>query len=385
MSERLRIAVIAGDGIGPEIVPPACRVVEAAAARHGASLDFTDYDWGSDHYRRTGRMMPIDGLQRLRGHDAIFFGAVGDPEIPDVETLWGLLIPMRRGFEQYVNLRPARSTPGVPTPLADRDPIDLVIVRENVEGEYSEVGGLEHEGSADEAATQVARFSRRGTARVARYAAELARTRTGRLVSATKSNGIIHSMPFWDRVVAETVAEVPGVTLRSVLVDALSAEVVSRPGQLDVIVASNLFGDILSDLAAACVGSLGLAASANLNPERAYPSLFEPVHGSAPDIAGLGIANPLAQIRSGAMMLAHLGLPEAAAEIDAAVDAVLADGPRSRDLGGSASTEEVAAAVLNAVGRGPSSRLGTGQTVDPAATRRPSSATGASSGRSSSA
>ena len=325
-------------------------------------------------------MMPADGLDTLAGHDAIFFGAVGDPEISDVETLWGLLIPMRRRFDQYVNLRPARTRPGVITPLADATGIDLVIVRENTEGEYSDEGEV-----TDDHATQVARFSRAGTARVARYAAQLAARRSGRLVSCTKSNGIIHTMPFWDRVVAEAVAEVDGVQLRSVLVDALSAELVLRPRGLDVIVASNLFGDILSDLAAACVGSLGLAASANLNPERVHPSTFEPVHGSAPDIAGMGIANPLAQIRSGAMMLAHLGLPEAAGEIDAAVDAVLADGPRSRDLGGSASTEEVATAVLRAVGGGSSASPGTGQTVDPAATRRPSSATGASSGRSSSA
>jgi tartrate dehydrogenase/decarboxylase/D-malate dehydrogenase len=255
-----------------------------------------------------------------------------------------LLIPMRRRFDQYVNLRPARALPGVPSPLADGAGIDLVIVRENTEGEYSDEGEV-----SDEVATQVARFTRAGTARVARYAAELARRRRGRLVSCTKSNGIIHTMPFWDRVVAETVAEVGGVELRSVLVDALSAELVLRPRELDVIVASNLFGDILSDLAAACVGSLGLAASANLNPERDHPSTFEPVHGSAPDIAGRGIANPLAQISSGALMLDHLGLPAAAAAIDAGVAAVLADGPRTPDLRGTASTAEVAAAVTAAL------------------------------------
>jgi tartrate dehydrogenase/decarboxylase / D-malate dehydrogenase len=347
----LRIAAIPGDGIGPEIVPAAIEVVDAAARRHGASIAWTEYDWGSDHYRRTGAMMPADGLEILRGHDAIFFGAVGDPEIPDVETLWGLLIPIRRGFHQYVNLRPARTVPGVPTPLADGAGIDLMIVRENVEGEYSEVGGVTGTGTEEEAATQVARFSRLGVARVAGYAAELAQRRRGELVSATKSNGIIHTMPFWDRVVAETAAGYPGVKLRSVLVDALSAELVRRPQSFDVIVASNLFGDILSDLTAALVGSLGLAASANLNPEREHPSLFEPVHGSAPDIAGTGTANPLAQISSGAMMLDHLGLSDAAADIDAAVDAVLAQGPRSRDLGGTASTTQVAAAVLDVVSR----------------------------------
>jgi tartrate dehydrogenase/decarboxylase/D-malate dehydrogenase len=347
----LRVAAIPGDGIGPEIVPVAIEVVDAAAGRHGATIQWTEYDWGSDRYRREGAMMPADGLEILGGHDAIFFGAVGDPGISDVETLWGLLIPIRRGFHQYVNLRPARSVPGVPTPLGDGAGIDLMIVRENVEGEYSEVGGVTGAGTEQEVATQVASFSRLGVTRVARYAAELAQSRRGELVSATKSNGIIHTMPFWDQVVSETVAGYPGVTLRSVLIDALVAELVRRPQGFDVIVASNLFGDILSDLTAALVGSLGLAASANLNPEREHPSLFEPVHGSAPDIAGTGTANPLAQISSGAMMLAHLGLGEAAAEIDAAVDVVLTQGPRSRDLGGTASTAEVAAAVLDAVRR----------------------------------
>jgi tartrate dehydrogenase/decarboxylase / D-malate dehydrogenase len=345
MSRPLRIAAIPGDGIGAEIVPVAITVVDRAATLAGASVEWSDHDWGSEHFRRTGRMMPADGLETIADRDAIFFGAVGDPEIPDVETLWGLLIPMRRTFDQYVNLRPARSFPGVPVPLADGDGIDLVIVRENTEGEYSNEGGDD-----GETATQVARFTRRGVARVARYAARLAQERSGRLVSCTKSNGIIHTMPFWDRVVAETVAEVPGVELRSVLVDALSAELVLRPRALDVIVASNLFGDILSDLAAACVGSLGLAASANLNPERAHPSTFEPVHGSAPDIAGRGVANPLAQIASGAMMLRHLELGDAAGAIDRAIEAVLRDGPRTPDLGGTASTAEVGAAVLAALG-----------------------------------
>jgi tartrate dehydrogenase/decarboxylase / D-malate dehydrogenase len=344
MNRPLSIAAIPGDGIGLEILPVAMEVVDRAAARAGAEIHWADYDWGSERYRRTGRMMPVDGLDSIADHDAIFFGAVGDPEISDVETLWGLLIPMRRTFDQYINLRPARSFPGVPSPLAEGEGIDLVIVRENTEGEYS------REGSDDgEQATQVARFTRHGVARVARYAAGLARERSGRLVSCTKSNGIIHTMPFWDRVVAETVAAIPGVQLRNVLVDALSAELVLRPRSLDVIVASNLFGDILSDLAAACVGSLGLAASANLNPERAHPSTFEPVHGSAPDIAGRGVANPLAQISCGAMMLRHLELPGAAAAIDAAIEIVLREGPRTRDLGGSASTAEVGAAVLAAL------------------------------------
>jgi tartrate dehydrogenase/decarboxylase/D-malate dehydrogenase len=361
MNTHLRVAAIPGDGIGPEIVPAAIEIVDAAASRHGAALAWTELDWGSDRYRRDGGMMPGDGLAQLSEHDAIFFGAVGDPEIPDVTTLWGLLIPIRRGFHQYVNVRPARSVPGVRSPLADADGIDMVIVRENVEGEYSEIGGITGEGTDEEAATQVARFSRRGVARVTRFAAELARQRRGRLTSVTKSNGIIHTMPYWDRVVGETVRDFPDVKLRSVLVDALSAEIVLRPRELDVIVASNLFGDILSDLAAACVGSLGLAASANLNPEREYPSLFEPVHGSAPDIAGRGIANPLAQISSGAMMLDHLGLPDAAREIDAAVDTVLSEGPRSRDLSGTATTREVAAAVLDALTAKSSIRVNAGK------------------------
>ncbi|HET9124856.1 MAG TPA: isocitrate/isopropylmalate dehydrogenase family protein [Solirubrobacteraceae bacterium] len=345
MSPTLDIATIPGDGIGPEIVPVATEVLDRAAEHAGARIRWTEYDWGSEHFRRTGRMMPAGGLDALARHDAVFFGAVGDPEIPDVETLWGLLIPMRRTFDQYVNLRPARSFPGVPSPLAQPEGIDLVIVRENTEGEYSDQGGDD-----GELATQVARFTRAGVARVARYAAQLASERSGRLVSCTKSNGIIHTMPFWDRVVAETVAGFPGVQLRPVLVDALSAELVLRPQSFDVIVASNLFGDILSDLAAACVGSLGLAASANLNPERRHPSTFEPVHGSAPDIAGRGIANPLAQISCGAMMLRHLQLDEAANAIDAAVEVVLRHGPRTADLGGTASTSEVGGAVLAALG-----------------------------------
>ncbi len=345
----LRIAAIPGDGIGREIVPAAIPVLDAAAGRHGATLDWTEYGWGSDHYRASGRMMPADGLDALAAHDAIFFGAVGDLDISDVETLWGLLIPMRRAFDQYVNLRPARTVPGVPSPLAAPEGIDIVIVRENTEGEYSDEGGVTGAGTPEAEATQVARFSERGVARVARYAAELARGRSGRLVSCTKSNGIRHTMPFWDAVVRDTVAEVEGVALRSVLVDALAAELVLRPRELDVIVASNLFGDILSDLSAACVGSLGLAASGNLNPEREHPSTFEPVHGSAPDIAGRGIANPLAQISSGAMMLEHLGLAAAAADVEHAVQAVLREGPRTRDLGGTASTAEVAAAVLDAL------------------------------------
>lgn len=339
------IAVIAGDGIGKEVMPPAIRVLEACGNRYGFELAFEGYDWGSELYRRTGKMMPANGLDHLRSCDAILFGAVGAPDIPDAITLWGLLLPMRREFDQYVNLRPVRHVPGVPSPLASPEGIDIVIVRENVEGEYSTVGHRCGDGE-EERAVQEAIFTRRGISRVAAFAARLAASRSGNLTSATKSNGIKYTMPFWDEVVAETVAEFPGVRLRSMLIDALSAAVVKSPRSFDVIVGSNLFGDILSDLVAACVGSMGLAASANLNPERVFPSLFEPVHGSAPDIAGQGIANPIAQIYAAAMMLEHLGETAAAADVVAAADSVLAQGPLTPDLGGSARTDEVGDAVL---------------------------------------
>jgi tartrate dehydrogenase/decarboxylase/D-malate dehydrogenase len=340
------IAVIAGDGIGTEIMPPAMAAVDACAGRYAFGVDWQDHDWNSQRYRETGRMMPEDGIARLEGHDAILFGAVGAPDIPDTTTLWGLLIPIRREFDQYVNLRPVRHIASVPTPLADPSGIDIVIVRENVEGEYSNIGHRGEE-NGDEYVVQESRFTRHGTARVAAYAAELARSRSGRLTSATKSNGILHTMPFWDEVVADTVAGYEGVELRSVLIDALAAEIVRAPQRFDVIVASNLFGDILSDLTAACVGSLGLAASGNLNPEREHPSMFEPVHGSAPDIAGRGIANPMAQVYAAAMMLDHLGQSAAAADLTAAVDATLLDGPRTPDLGGEATTAEVGTAIID--------------------------------------
>lgn len=346
---RHSVAVVAGDGIGPEVVPVAVAAVDAVATRHQFTVQWTEYPWGSDHYRRHGQMMPADGLARLAQHDAIFLGAVGSPGIPDTVTLWGLLIPIRRTFQQYINLRPVRHVPGVPSPLAQPQGIDLVIVRENSEGEYSEVGGRFAQGTPGEAAVQEAIFSRVGIARVAGYAAGLASRRRGLLTSATKSNGIVHTMPFWDEVVAEASAAYPSVRLRSMLVDALAATLVSRPQQFDVIVASNLLGDILSDLAAACAGSIGLAASGNLNPERDHPSMFEPVHGSAPDIAGRGIANPLGQVAAAALMLEHLGEPDAAAELSAAVDTVLRDGPRTADLGGRASTREVGDALLEVI------------------------------------
>jgi tartrate dehydrogenase/decarboxylase / D-malate dehydrogenase len=339
------VAVIAGDGIGQEVMPPAVEAVDACGLRFGFTVEWAYYDWGSARYRSSGRLMPEDGIERLRSHEAILFGAVGTPDIPDTTTLWGLLIPIRRRFDQYVNLRPVRHIAGMPSPLSDPDGIDIVVVRENVEGEYSDVGGRQGTGD-DEYAIQESRFTRRGTRRIAAYAAELARTRSGRLTSATKSNGILHTMPFWDEQVASVVAGYPDVRLRPVLIDALAAQIVRRPQEFDVIVASNLFGDILSDLTAAVVGSLGVAASANLNPDRVFPSLFEPVHGSAPDIAGTGVANPIAAIYAAAMMLDHLGEAEAAAGLVAAADAVLRDGPRTPDLGGTAGTHEVAGAVL---------------------------------------
>ncbi|GGK81597.1 tartrate dehydrogenase [Mangrovihabitans endophyticus] len=349
MSAR-RIAVIAGDGIGPEVVPAAIGCLDAVAAAHGFSLDWTELPWGSAYYRAHGRMMPLDGLDTLAGHDAVFLGAVGDPGIPDVETLWGLLIPIRRRFDQYVNLRPVRRLPGVRSPLAGTEPIDLVIVRENTEGEYSEVGGRVYRGRPEELAVQEAVFTRHGVTRVAAYAAEVAAGRRGELTSATKSNGIVHTMPFWDEVVRDTVAGAGGVRLRSELIDALAASLVLHPERYDVIVASNLFGDILSDLAGAVTGSIGCAPSANLNPPGRHPSMFEPVHGSAPDIAGQGVANPIGQIWSGALMFDALGEPAAARHLVAAFEAALDGGVRTRDVGGTATTTEMADAVRAHIG-----------------------------------
>ncbi|GGB33910.1 tartrate dehydrogenase [Flexivirga endophytica] len=346
MGASYTVDVIPGDGIGQEVTPAATACVDALAERHDFTIEWRDRDWGSDHYRSTGRMLPVDGLEQMADADAILLGAVGDVDIPDDVTLWGLLIPIRREFDQYINLRPSRTLPGVPSPLAGDKKLDVVVVRENVEGEYSEIGGRFRRGQPDELALQEAIFTRKGVSRVTRFAAQLATERSGRLVSATKSNGIIHTMPFWDEVARETVAEFPGVTLEKVLVDALAARVVLAPDSLDVVVASNLFGDILSDLAAAVAGSLGVAPSANLNPEREHPSLFEPVHGSAPDIAGKGVANPVAAIWAGGMMLRHLGQPEAADTLEAAFGAVLAEGTRTRDLGGTASTTDFTDAVL---------------------------------------
>lgn len=349
MSRAYTVDVIAGDGIGQEVVPAAIRCVDRVADLHGLTITWRHRDWGSDHYRRHGAMMPADGLDQLASGDAILLGAVGDPAIDDTVTLWGLLIPIRRAFHQYVNLRPVKALPGVPSPIGAAG-LDVLVVRENVEGEYSEIGGRFGRGTLEEMAIQETVFTRRGIQRVAGYAADLAAARGGVLVSATKSNGIIHTMPFWDEVVAE-VATARGVSVDKVLIDALAARFVLRPASLDVVVASNLFGDILSDLAAAIAGSLGIAPSANLNPERDHPSLFEPVHGSAPDIAGQGIANPVATIWACAMMLDHHGEPAAAAALKTAFLACLADGVATHDLGGTAGTDEFTTAVLQGLGR----------------------------------
>jgi tartrate dehydrogenase/decarboxylase / D-malate dehydrogenase len=349
VSKRYRIAVIPGDGIGKEVVPAAQRVLDAAAQRHGFALDWRVYDWSCERYVRTGSMMPSDGLDQLTQHDAIFLGAVGFPGVPDHVSLWGLLLPIRRGFQQYVNLRPVRLLQGVESPLRGREPgsIDICIVRENTEGEYSDIGGVTGIGTPNEAATQTATFTKRGCDRVMRYAFELASKRKKHVTSATKSNGILHSMPYWDARFQAIAAEYPNITVDTYHIDILCAHFVRHPDWFDVVVASNLFGDILSDLGPAIAGSIGIAPSGNLNPEREHPSMFEPVHGSAPDIAGKEIANPIGQIWSGAMMLEHLGEGEAATTVVRAIETVLADPAvvRTPDLGGRATTDEVAGAI----------------------------------------
>jgi tartrate dehydrogenase/decarboxylase / D-malate dehydrogenase len=345
-----RIAAIPGDGIGQEVTPAAVEVLDAAAAQGGFALEWQHYPWGSQHYLDHGRMMPEDGLDLLRPFDAILFGAVGDPRIQDNVTLNGLLLPIRRGFDQYACVRPAVLYPGVRSPLAGRrgGDIDFVVIRENTEGEYAQIGGGLYQGTPYEVAMQTATFTRHGTERVIRFAFDLARRRGRKqlVTSVTKSNAQGYSMAFWDRVFAEVARDYPDIRTESLLVDAACMDLVRRPGDFDVMVASNLFGDILTDLSAAITGSLGLAPSANLNPARTAPSLFEPVHGSAPDIVGKGIANPLATILAGAMMLEFLSQNAAAKRIEGAVRAVLADGRTlTPDLGGTASTSAVAAAV----------------------------------------
>jgi tartrate dehydrogenase/decarboxylase/D-malate dehydrogenase len=349
-----RIAVLPGDGIGKEVVPEGLRVLEAAARRFGIALHFDHFDFAScDYYEQHGTMMPADWKERIGGHDAIFFGAVGWPaKVPDHISLWGSLLLMRREFDQYINLRPVRLMPGIPCPLAGRKPgdIDFYVVRENTEGEYSSVGGRVFPGTDREFVLQESVFTRTGVDRVLRYAFELARKRPRRkLTSATKSNGIFISMPYWDERVEAMRAQYPDVVVDKFHIDILTAHFVRNPDWFDVVVASNLFGDILSDLGPACTGTIAIAPSGNINPERRFPSLFEPVHGSAPDIFGRGIANPIGQIWCAAMMLEHLGYPQAHDAIVGAIEAVTASGPRTPDMGGQAGTADVGRAIAQAV------------------------------------
>jgi tartrate dehydrogenase/decarboxylase/D-malate dehydrogenase len=350
-----RIAVIPGDGIGKEVVPEGLRSLEAAARKFGIAFEWSEFDWNSHYYAKHGRMMPEDWFETLSPHDAIYYGAVGWPAIvPDHVSLWGSLIQFRRRFDQYVNLRPCRLMPGIPSPLANRKPgdIDFVVVRENTEGEYSSVGGRMFEGTEREIVFQESIFSRKGVDRILEFAFELASKRAAKhLTSATKSNGIAITMPYWDERFKAIAGRYPDIRTDQFHIDILAAHFVQRPERFDVVVGSNLFGDILSDLGPAVCGTIGIAPSGNINPARDYPSLFEPVHGSAPDIAGKGNANPIGQIWSGALMLEHLGHPDAAAALVGAIERVLADpsAPRTPDLGGNASTTEVGRAIAAAI------------------------------------
>jgi tartrate dehydrogenase/decarboxylase/D-malate dehydrogenase len=353
MAATYRLAVIAGDGIGQEVVPLGLAAMRRAGEATGSfALEVTDLPWSCRYHLENGAMMPPDGLAILADHDAVYLGAVGFPGVPDDVSLHGLLLPIRRAFDQYVNLRPVRVLEGIPSPLRLEPPgrFDILCVRENTEGEYVGIGGRFKRGTPDEVAMETSVFTRRGVERIARYAFERARGRSQRLASATKSNALLYSMVLWDEVIAEVGADFPDVSLSRYHVDALAARFVSAPGSLDVVVAGNLFGDILTDLGGALQGSLGLAASGNINPERRFPSMFEPVHGSAPDIAGRGIANPLGAVWAGAMLLEHLGEPEAAALVMRAIEQIARRGPHTPDLGGSASTADVGAALLSAVG-----------------------------------
>jgi tartrate dehydrogenase/decarboxylase/D-malate dehydrogenase len=353
-----RIAVLPGDGIGKEVVPEGLRVLDAAARKFGIDLAWDHFDFAScDYYAKHGQMMPDDWKDRIGGHDAIFFGAVGWPDtVPDHVSLWGSLLKFRREFDQYVNLRPCRLMPGIPSPLANRKPgdIDFYVVRENTEGEYSSVGGRMYEGTEREVVFQESVFSRKGVDRILKFAFDLAQRRPKKhLTSATKSNGISITMPYWDERVEAMAKSYPDVRWDKYHIDILTAHFVRNPDRFDVVVASNLFGDILSDLGPACTGTIAIAPSANINPERTYPSLFEPVHGSAPDIAGKGIANPIGQIWCGAMMLEHLGYAEAGAAVLAVIEKVLAAGPQhapfTADMGGNAGTADLGKAIADAL------------------------------------
>ncbi|HMF13751.1 MAG TPA: tartrate dehydrogenase [Gemmataceae bacterium] len=347
-----RVAVIGGDGIGPEVIDQSIRVIDTAVKHEGAAIEWTRLPWSTAYYKKHGHMVPPDGWDTLRKHDAVFFGAVGSPDVPDTVTVQGVILPMRRKFDQYVNLRPAYLFEGVQSPLRDKAPgsIDMLVYRENTEGEYAPIGGRLYEGTNDDVAVQTAVFTRRGCERIVRAAFEGARKRRKKVTSITKSNALGFSMVLWDDVFRTVRKDYPEVESNALLVDAAAMDFVRRPEDFDVVVASNLFGDILTDLSAIVTGSMGLAASANINPDRKYPSMFEPVHGSAPDIAGKGIANPLAAILSGEMLLDHLGLSRSAAAVRKAVAAVLRAGkPRTPDLGGDARTFEMGDAVLAAL------------------------------------
>jgi tartrate dehydrogenase/decarboxylase/D-malate dehydrogenase len=350
--KRYKIAVIEGDGIGREVVPEGMRALEAAGRVFDINFSWQHFDWSCDRFLKTGHMMPADGLDQLRTFDAIYLGAIGSPSVPDHVSLWGLLIPIRRGFQQYVNLRPCKLLPNIATPLKDFPPgkIDFCIVRENNEGEYSEAGGRMFRNTSAEVVIQETVFTRMGCDRVMRFAFDLAMKRKNHVTSATKSNGLVYTMPFWDERFATIKKEFPQVKTDQYHIDILTAHFVRHPDWFDVVVASNLFGDILSDLGAGVVGSMGLAPSGNLNPEREFPSMFEPVHGSAPDIAGKHIANPIAQIWSGAMMLRHLGDSDAADAIERAITGVLASSDvRTPDIAGNATTGNVGEAIAGQV------------------------------------
>lgn len=349
---KTKIAVIAGDGIGKEVVPEGIRVLEAAGSKFDIQFQWDELPWSCEYYLKHGRMMPEDGLDRIRQHDAIFLGAVGFPGVPDHISLWGLLINIRRGFHQYANIRPVRLMPGIQSPLRGREPgdIDFIVVRENTEGEYSTVGGRSYEGTDFELVVQESIFTRRGVDRILRYAFGVARSRPKKhLTSATKSNGVYVAMPYWDERFQVMAAQYPDVKTDQYHIDILTAHFVRNPDRFDVVVGSNLFGDILSDLGPACAGTIAIAPSANLNPEREFPSMFEPVHGSAPDIYGQNIANPIGQIWSGAMMLEHLGHKNAADVVMRAIETVLKEGPLTPDIGGKASTQGLGKAIADAV------------------------------------
>lgn len=346
MTTTFDIAVLPGDGIGPEIMPQALAVLQAVADRAGLTLRCESYPWGAEHFLRHAEFMPADGLRVLRDFDAILFSAAGHPAVSDERSSWEFVFQIRKQFRQYANLRPVRSFAGVPTPLRGEPAFDMVIVRENSEGEYAGPGGVLHGEWENGVAIQTTVLTRAGVERIARYAFELARRRGRHVTNVTKSNAILHTMTFWDNIVGEVAGDYPDVRLDMLLVDAASMKFVQAPGAFDVIVTTNMYGDILSDLGGALAGSVGLSASANLNPQGEFPSMFEPVHGSAPDIAGEGIANPCGLILSAALMLRELGQGAAAANIETAVAAALAAGVHTRDLGGRASTAEMGTAVL---------------------------------------